>query len=259
MIKFHAMGMNYRHNGDFEIIRPNGTGDNLLLIFKTAASVELNGNIVQALPDSAVLYSVGTPQIYRACGDIYVNHWIHMDCCEKDDFHITTGLPFNKVVKLTNTAEAEDIMRMLGREELSDLPSKEQYMDLIIRILLLKIGDGCRAENPTGTVSRHQEALIGLRAEIYNSAGQFSSIDELAASVNLSASYLQRLYKEQFGISCYEDMLSARIKAAQYYLKNTNMSVKEIAFACGYENDVCFMRRFRLRTGFTPTEYREKK
>lgn len=258
MMKFHAMGMNYRHKGDFEINRPNGTGDNLLLIFKTAAELELNGKTVRVLPDSAVLYSVWTPQIYRPNGDLYVNHWIHMDCCENDDFHLTTGLPFNKAVKLTNTDEAEDIMRMIGREELSELPSKEQYMDLLIRMLLLKVGDGCRSENSAETANPHRIALTMLRADIYNSVGQFSSVEELAARINLSPSYFQRLYKEQFGVSCYEDLLSARTKAACYYLKNTDMSVKEIASACGYENDVCFMRRFRQRTGLTPTEYRIK-
>ncbi|MDE5859783.1 MAG: AraC family transcriptional regulator [Oscillospiraceae bacterium] len=250
--------MNFRHSSDFEINRPNGTGDNLLLIFKTAASLDLNGKTVQVLPDSAVLYSKGTPQIYRAFRDIYVNHWIHMDCCENDDFHLTSGLPFNSAVKLTNAAEAEDIMRMIGREELSELPSKEQYMDLLIRMLILKVGDGCRSCNPSGETNPHRDAMTRLRAEIYNSAGQFSGVESLASAVNLSPSYFQRLYKEQFGVSCYEDLLSARIKAAQYYLKNTDMSVKEIASSCGYENDVCFMRRFRQRTGLTPTEYREK-
>ena len=258
MMKLHAIGMNYRHNGDFEIIRPNGSGDNLLLIFKTAAQADLNNETVRVMPDSALLYSLNAPQIYRACGNLYVNHWIHMDCCESDNFHLETGLPFNKAVKLTNAAEAEDIMRMIGREELSDLRSKERYMDLLIRMLLLKLGDGCRCGSSAETVNPHRATLTGLRAEIYNSVGQFSSVNEIAAKVNLSPSYFQRLYKELFGVSCYEDMLSARIKAAGYYLKNTSMSVKEIAAACGYENRVCFMRRFRLRTGMTPTEYREK-
>lgn len=257
MMKFHAMGMNYRHGGDFEIIRPKGTGDNLLLIFKTSATVELDGAEIRVPPDGAVLYSAGSPQIYRANGDTYVNHWIHMDCCENDDFHLTSELPFNKVVKLTNTAEAEDIMRIIGREEFSELPSKERCMDLLIRMLLLKVGDGCRGGNAAGAANPHYSALTRLRADIYNSVGQFSSVEELAAAVNLSPSHFQRLYKEQFGVSCYEDLLSARIKAARYYLKKTDMSVKEVAAACGYENDVCFMRRFRQRTGLTPTKYRK--
>ena len=32
-MKLHAMGIDYRHNEDFSIERPDGSGDNLLLIF----------------------------------------------------------------------------------------------------------------------------------------------------------------------------------------------------------------------------------
>ena len=259
MMKLNAAGMGNCHGADFEINRPNGSGDNLLIIFKTRAEAEINGETIKVRPDSAILYAKGEPQLYRADGDIYINHFIHMDCCENDGFHLETGMPFGRVVKLINTAEAEEIMRIIGREKLSSLPSREKYMDLLIRMLLLKLGDGCRTDNSSVAANPHSSALSQLRGEIYNSAGQFASVEELAARVNLSPSHFQRLYKEQFGVSCYEDLLSARIKAAQYYLKSTDMSVKEIAAVCGYENDVCFMRRFRERTGVTPTVYRKIK
>lgn len=256
MMTLNAMGMYFRHGRDFEINRPRGTGDNLLIIFKTAAVIELDGTAQNVLPDSAVLFSVDAPQIYRACSDIYVNHWIHMDCCERDDFHKTTGLTFNKIIRLANSAEAEDVMHMMSREELSDLPSKSRYMDLLIKMLLLRLGDSGRSSPPIAA-NLHYSELRQLRAEIYSSPGQYSSVDSIAVKVSLSPPHFQRLYKEQFGVSCYEDLLSAKIKAAQYYLKNTNMTVKEISSVCGYENDVCFMRRFKQRTGLTPTEYRE--
>lgn len=258
MMTLGEMGMNFRHGRDFEINRPNGSGDNLLIVFKTAAIAEINGETVNVLPDSAILYSVGAPQLYRACGDMYINHWIHMDCCENDDFHKTTGLTFNKIIKLTNVSEAEDIIHMMSREGISDLPSKNKYMDLLIKMLLLKLGDN--GKGGTAIVANHHYSeLRQLRAEIYSSPGQYCSIDCLAGKVNLSPPHFQRLYKEQFGVSCYEDLLSAKIKAARYYLKNTSMTVKEISSACGYENDICFMRRFKQRTGLTPTEYRENR
>lgn len=255
MMTLNEMGMNFRHGKDFEINRPHGSGDNLLIVFKSSAVIELDGKTEKVLPDSAVLFSVGAPQIYRADGGIYVNHWIHMDCCEKDVFHESTGLTFNKIIRLANSAEAEDIMHMMSREELSDLPSKNKYMDLLIKMLLLKLGD-CGRNAPAIAANHHYSELRQLRAEIYSSPGQYTSIDRIAVKVNLSPPHFQRLYKEQFGVSCYEDLLSAKTKAAQYYLKNTNMTVKEIASVCGYENDVCFMRRFKQRTGLTPTEYR---
>ena len=57
-------------------------------------------------------------------------------------------------------------------------------------------------------------------------------------------------------VSCYEDLLAARINAARYYLQQTALSIREIATLCGYENDVVFMRLFKRRMGQTATEFR---
>ena len=74
--------------------------------------------------------------------------------------------------------------------------------------------------------------------------------------MSLSASYFQTLYRAEFGVSCYEDVLRAKTGLAEYYLANTDMQVREIAALCGFENDVHFMRQFRKRTGSTALEYR---
>ena len=36
-MKLHAMGIGYRHDENFRIFRPEGSGDNLLVIFRTPA------------------------------------------------------------------------------------------------------------------------------------------------------------------------------------------------------------------------------
>ena len=76
-MELHALGLNYSHDGSFDIRRPNGSGDNLLLIFKSSAVVRLHGREYSVSPDSAILYKKGTEQIYRACKGFYINHWLH--------------------------------------------------------------------------------------------------------------------------------------------------------------------------------------
>ena len=48
-MKLHSLGIDFRHDKDFLIDRPNGSGDNLIIIFKTTAVVRQNG-IVQTVP-----------------------------------------------------------------------------------------------------------------------------------------------------------------------------------------------------------------
>lgn len=253
---FHAMGMHYRHDGEFAIDRPVGSGDELLLIFKTEARVRLQEREIIVPSDSALLYTNGYPQRYRACGKEYSNHFIHMDCRGEEAFLSRAGFPPNEVLLLKEVTEAEELMRLISREEMSGSPFKEQYMDMLIRMLLLKIGDSFRMRESMPATGVHCAALNALRAKVYSNAGRFGSIAELAREVSLSPSRFQKLYREQFGVSSYEDLLTAKVKAAQYYLKNSALTIKEIAAVCGYENDVCFMRLFKKRTGMTPGAYR---
>ena len=67
-MELHAMGIGYRHDENFRIYRPEGSGDNLLLIFRTPAFVTIGGGRVEVPPDSAVLYKKAALQEYGAVG-----------------------------------------------------------------------------------------------------------------------------------------------------------------------------------------------
>ncbi len=256
MMKLHSIGVGYRHGKDFEVDRPNGSGDDLLLIFKTPAVVYLNGERTDIAPDTALLYRRGTCQHYTAAADVYINHFIHMDCSDEEDFHSTTGLPFDTPVKLTDSAEAEDIMQMIVNESLSEQGTVDEYTDLLIRLLLMKTARS-KAEPGRAAVAPYSAKLKGIRTDMYSSPANISCVEDMADMANLSPSYFQRLYKKQFGVSCYEDLINARLRSAEYLLRNTDISVKETAESCGYTNEVVFMRLFRQRKGMTPSEYRK--
>lgn len=258
-MKIHDIGMNFRHNSDFTIERSNGSGDNLLLIFKTAAKIRLGNETKIVPPDTAIVYKKGTEQSYGACRDIYVNHWLHFEADEDDPLYEKLSFPFNAPIYLKNRDICENLMSEIHTEVLSVGKYSEISIDILLRLLITRL-----AENPT-TYKKdnftpeniHSSTLRRLRAEIYDNPDRAVTVRGLAAKLGLSASYFQSVYRAQFGVSCYEDVLNARIRAAKYYLRSTQLSVKEISLLCGCENPEHFMRQFRVRTGQTPTEYRQ--
>jgi AraC family transcriptional regulator of arabinose operon len=53
------------------------------------------------------------------------------------------------------------------------------------------------------------------------------------------------------------DVINSRIEHAKYLLTTTDISVKQIAQLCGYNNENHFMRQFKEITGITPTKFRD--
>lgn len=145
MMKYHTMGINIRHEGAFCIDRPHGSADNLLVVFKTPAKITINNNEIIVPPDSAILYSKGEKQLYSTCGELYVNHFLHMDCDEYGEFCKTSEIPFNKPVLLNDVEAVTDVLKAISCEIVSTSANKEKYIDLLIKMLLLRITDDSRS------------------------------------------------------------------------------------------------------------------
>jgi AraC-like DNA-binding protein len=256
-MELHTIGLNIRHTGNFSIDRPHGSGDYLLIVFKTNALLTIDKQEIMVSPDSCILYNRDSKQLYGTCGRTYVNHYIHFECYE-EGFITQKGIPFDTPFLLLNPMEIEELLKMISREQISSSLCKTENIDLLLKLLLLKISDNVSYSNVQTVNIQHHEELTNLRAEIYSNAGQYNSIKELAKKMNLSISHFQMIYHTKFGISCYDDLLTAKVMSAQHHLSYTALSIKEIALLCGYENDTCFMRIFKQRTGMTPTQYRNK-
>lgn len=251
----HAIGMYMNHDRNFSIHRPKGSGDNLFILYKTEAYVYADGVRVHVCPGSCILYSQGADQHYAACTDRYVNHFVHFDSCDDAVFQ-ALKLPVNTPVTLRNTEEIETILRLISREQISVSEQKAGNADLLLRLLCRKIAENQCDVCQVNTDSRHYEELTRLRSEMYGTPGKYHSVSELAKEVNISLSHFQALYRAHFSVSCYEDLLNAKITCGKNYLISSTLSVKEIATLCGYETDTCFMRSFKKMTGLTPSLYR---
>jgi len=89
-------------------------------------------------------------------------------------------------------------------------------------------------------------------------SGATFSIRDLAIEINLSPSYLQRLFKHQTGVSMGEWLSEQKLQRAAQLLANSYMSVKEIAHTVGYEHASSFIRAFERRFTQAPARYRKQ-
>jgi len=83
-----------------------------------------------------------------------------------------------------------------------------------------------------------------------------ASVGDMAAFAVTSRSGLQRKLKQTMGITPQDLLREARIKHACQLLQQTDKTVSEIAYACGFTDPKYFSRCFKQSTGQSPTEYK---
>jgi AraC-like DNA-binding protein len=72
----------------------------------------------------------------------------------------------------------------------------------------------------------------------------------------VSAAHFARCFKRAFGLPPHRYLLTRRIEQAVALLRDTDLSITEIAFATGWESLGTFGRTFRDITGHSPSTLR---
>ena len=84
------------------------------------------------------------------------------------------------------------------------------------------------------------------------------SIHTYIKNLNISEKWFRSAFSEKYGISPLKFRQQLVLERAQRLLKNTNLSVKEIAFQLGYDNQNYFSRAFKIHVGRSPNAYKAK-
>ena len=85
------------------------------------------------------------------------------------------------------------------------------------------------------------------------------SISAIAEAFNMSTARLSLAFKELTRMSPLEYLTLLRVERSKTLLRDTALSIKEIAAEVGYYDASSFIRRFKQITGVTPLQYRRSK
>ena len=88
--------------------------------------------------------------------------------------------------------------------------------------------------------------------------GKRLALEELAMSMNLSASRLRHLFSSEMGVSPKQYQMTIRMEHAKHLIENTFLNVKEVMASVGVSDESHFVRDFERAYGLTPGRYRER-
>jgi AraC family transcriptional regulator len=83
-----------------------------------------------------------------------------------------------------------------------------------------------------------------------------TSLAEIAATCGLSSGYFARAFRKSTGLAPHTWVLSLRVERAMTLLRRPDLSLSEIALACGFADQSHFGRVFAQHTGQSPGTWR---
>lgn len=103
--------------------------------------------------------------------------------------------------------------------------------------------------------SRLKEAIAYIREHLDRNL----SLNEMAATVQMSSHYFASLFKASTGIPPHQYLTKCRIEKAKQLLANQDLSIVEVCHQVGFQNQSHFTRVFRQHTKTTPKVYRKSR
>lgn len=101
-----------------------------------------------------------------------------------------------------------------------------------------------------------ERQLLHVLEYLHEHLDQDIKLADLAALVGISQFHFSHLFKQSIGLPPYQYLLQQRVERAKQLLKQTDRTIVEIAFLCGFNSHSHLSKQFRQVTGITPTAYR---
>ena len=80
----------------------------------------------------------------------------------------------------------------------------------------------------------------------------------MASDAGIGINLLQKGFKNLFKVNVFKYQQKRRMEGACDLLDNGNMTMKQVADKCGYNNQGNFSYAFKKIHGITPTEYQNR-
>ncbi|MBR1743969.1 MAG: helix-turn-helix transcriptional regulator [Lachnospiraceae bacterium] len=93
---------------------------------------------------------------------------------------------------------------------------------------------------------------------IYTYINERITIEDIAEHLELSESYLSRLFKKEVGMSVSDYIREQKIERAKNLLRHSDFSLIDIANHLSFSSQSHFIQVFKSQTGITPKAFRDK-
>lgn len=181
------------------------------------------------------------------------------------------AIPYSLLVKDNQLASAMELLV----DELNTPPADMQIVQAQLLTLMLRLKRRMSTQLPLltdGIYSRfpeseptdrqaqplHQPIVERVHEYIQLHLHETLTAREIAAQVQLTPDHLNRIFKNNTGVSLMNYATRQRMESAQLLLRTSELSVREVSSLVGYRQLPHFSRTFLQYTGYSPLKFRQQ-
>ena len=251
-IHYQSLDPKYYHS------RPEGLNEYVLVLAHTPAYFHSEEKKYLLRESQIFIYDKGSSQLMYSTDGVFIHDWFHfdMDISEREKF-LALNIPLGEPISAREPAILSEYIRMIAVEFNSGSTHSARIIDSLLNSFFMKLSDQIHTpQDPLCHNSEYYRELNDLRSDMRTFPYHDWTLERVSSTVNMSKTWFQHHYKKIFGVSFYKDLIDFRIDYAKRVLLRNDYPINYVAELCGYKSDVYFMRQFKEKTGFTPSEYR---
>jgi len=156
----------------------------------------------------------------------------------------------SKIEKLYVTKIVKNILS----EIYDKIINKKQNPDFLCISLIMQLLQGSKKNNNCARSESSVDEFIRYVKDNYNTN---IKVNEICEIIGISVTHFTHKFSDEIGISPRQYIINLRIEKAKKMLKQSNVTIEEIARCVGYEYTTHFCREFKRISGFTPIEFKK--
>ena len=248
LIRFHICGTTFPDK-TYQISRADSKTFCIEYIEDGKGTVQLNDKtFFPSAGDSYFLHAGKDQNYYSNSENPWKKHFVNIsgkmveslvECYGLSDASYFKGLNLEKEIK-----QIIEIAKSTINDHTSELIS-------IINVIFLKM---YRHEKSADQLSK---LAIQMKEFLNAQVTERFNIDDLCKQISRSESQTIRIFKNFFGTTPYQYVLSKKIGLAKKLLENTNLSIKEISQKLCFSNEYNFSIAFKKKVGDSPIDYKK--
>lgn len=156
--------------------------------------------------------------------------------------------------------ELMSCLHLMLREAHDAQPGFEDACRSLLKVVLIRLGrqgEAALANQAAGGRASRECDLV--RRYIDNHFKEDLKLDQLAELAHLNKFYLAHAFRQEFGTSPINYLISRRIAESRFLLRETDHNLSLIAQIVGFSSPSYFSQCFSRVEGVTPMEYRKRR